>query len=145
VCGLLCCSLLAVLRGQQRPDAELILQSFIGADSAIKTASLRLLPDAEAFAATWREHRPGEPVPAVDFTRAGVVAMFAGASSVGTVRVREVLRGESSLVVRIERVMPQIPPGTNPHTAYGLFVVARDHGVVLLEDNEAWDRLGPAR
>ena len=56
-------------------------------DSGVEEARQIVVRTAEAWKALWREHAPGQPMPAVDFTKSMVVGVFLGSRNTAGYRV----------------------------------------------------------
>jgi hypothetical protein len=57
------------------------------ANSGIEESRQVLVRTAEAWKALWKEHAPGQPMPAVDFTKSMVVGVFLGSRNTSGYRV----------------------------------------------------------
>jgi hypothetical protein len=77
-------------------------------NSGIEDARQVVVRTAEAWKALWKEHAPGQPMPAVDFTRAMVVGVFLGSRNTAGYRVAitGVERDGSSAVVTYREERP---------------------------------------
>lgn len=117
--------------------ADPVRQQWHGSGSADGT-HLQVVPDAEALARLWRERRPGEAAPALDFDDVAVVAMSCGAA--GEVRLVEVLRGEHHVVLRLQPVRRAAAAG-----AYGVFALARGAVPAQIECDLDWQHAGAPR
>lgn len=122
-----------------------------GAHSEIDGEGFRLVTDREAWAALWEAHR-GECAerghqgwvtpPEIDFERCMVVAYFRGEAARNNGEVaRAVFRRGGELVVRFQSATFQTAsfgPDDEPDeagTPYGLWVVDRFDGPVIVEEN----------
>jgi len=56
-------------------------------NSGVEEARQVVVRTPEAWKALWKEHAPGQPMPAVDFTRSMVVGVFLGSRSTSGYRV----------------------------------------------------------
>ena len=78
------------------------------ANSGVEEARQVVVRTAEAWKALWNEHAPGQPMPAVDFTRSMVVGVFLGSRSTAGYRVTitGIERDGSSAVVSYREERP---------------------------------------
>lgn len=60
------------------PPSAPVLGGWRGNDSHVTEYSIERIPDQAAWTAAWARHAPGESAPAVDFSKAMVIAIFAG-------------------------------------------------------------------
>jgi hypothetical protein len=71
-----------------------------GSTSGIREPRQTVVYDVATWTALWRAHAgAGKPVPAVDFGREMVIAVFAGESAARTVAISRIAREASGLVV----------------------------------------------
>lgn len=71
-----------------------------GTTSGVRAPTQVVVRDAGTWAALWRSHAgPGAPVPAVDFSRDMIIAVFAGESPARTVAISRIAREQGGLVV----------------------------------------------
>lgn len=137
--------------GRERVEGAPPPVQWAGARSGISEPGFRLIADFEAWRDLWQAHR-GECAerahqgwvtpPEVDFERFMVVACFRGeAARNNGERAEAVFRRGDSLVVRFDSVTFQTASfGDEPApevagTPYGLWVVERFEGPVILEEN----------
>jgi hypothetical protein len=60
------------------PTIVPVLGGWAGNDSAVTELSVERVMDADAWAALWRRHAPGDQPPQVDFGKDVVIAIFTG-------------------------------------------------------------------
>jgi hypothetical protein len=79
-----------------------------GAMSALSEEREVAIPDREAWAALWRQHAPGRPLPEVDFSREIVVGVFLGtrASAGFEVEILGYREGRGGIVVQYRETVP---------------------------------------
>lgn len=97
---------------QKKPAAAFELA---GQQSGITQSKNVVIRDAAAWAALWREHTrgaPEAPVPAVDFKKMDVVAVFLGSKPTGgyTVNIEAIRRTRTSATIPVTANAPG--PGT---------------------------------
>jgi hypothetical protein len=79
-----------------------------GAASLIEEARTTVVSSQEQFAALWREHTRRQPLPAVDFSRETVIAVFLGTRNTAgySVDIVGVDRGTSAVTVSYRERTP---------------------------------------
>jgi hypothetical protein len=91
--------------------------------------------NAAEWAALWKQHRPGEPLPAFDFTRSMIAGVFLGSRPTGghTIEVTSVQREGPNLVVsyRESRPDPQMMVTQMLTSPFHLVRIDRPEGTVL--------------
>jgi hypothetical protein len=77
-------------------------------NSGVEEARQVVVRTPEAWKALWKEHAPGRPMPAVDFTKAMVVGVFLGSRNTAGYRVTitAIEREESNAVVTYREERP---------------------------------------
>jgi hypothetical protein len=84
-----------------------------GTHSGITRAGERVIRSADGWQKLWKEHtanmEPPAPLPAVDFTREMVIAVFMGEQRTGgyAIEVARVAPGPKALVVEVRRASPR--------------------------------------
>ena len=121
-----------------------VLRKWTGADSEIVEARCEVLSDKEAWSALWMEHTinpmddPIDPpkLPDVDFDKELVVAVFGGQgfNSKGYF-VEEILNARSGWVIRVDETTYQTVNGADNVSPYGIWVVPKDGGSIVVEEN----------
>ena len=116
--------------------------SWIGPDSGIEERGIVRISDEKEWAALWKRHRPnwhsarrhGPQHPEIDFTQCVVVAVFLGNQhNTDGVTVESVTRDGEALLVRFAESSYQTGPVSDEVTPYGIFVVPRTTGALVLE------------
>ena len=77
-------------------------------NSGIEESRQAVVRTAEAWKALWKEHAPGQPMPAVDFTRSMVVGVFLGSRNTAgySVAITGIERDGSAAVVTYRETRP---------------------------------------
>jgi hypothetical protein len=63
------------------PKIVSVLSGWQGNDSAVTAPSVERIMDDASWTALWRRHDPASPPPAIDFSKAMVIAIFTGSVS----------------------------------------------------------------
>lgn len=105
-----------------------------GQQSGIEERREVVVRDAEALAALWRVHAPGEPPPPVDFATSMIVGIFAGLRNTGghEIEVTGLVRDDDTLIVTYRARAPDRGAMTAQVLTfpYHLVRVARHEGPV---------------
>jgi hypothetical protein len=67
--------------GYSEPKLVPVLGGWAGDDSAVTEKTLQRITDETSWAMLWQRHHPAENAPAVDFSKAMVIAIFTGSVS----------------------------------------------------------------
>lgn len=151
ICSLAIFPLASVQDPQATPQPGPLV-TFVGADSKIATSRCERITNSDQWAALWLEHT-GQPkqgrtfdwfynreqVPEVDFEQCQVLAVFQGScwNSAG-VRVVEIQADAKGTLVRFDDKPYQTegPDGGGERaTPFGMFVLPRRPGPIVLEEN----------
>ena len=102
-------------------------------DSGIEESRQVVVRTAEAWKALWKEHAPGQPMPAVDFTKSMVVGVFLGSRNTAgySVAITGIERDGSNAAVTYR----EDRPGAGDILAQ---VITFPHHLVRVE-RVAWD------
>ncbi len=92
---------LGALSAQAQDGAPVQFETIAtGRQTRVREAAQRVIRDQAAWVALWKRHAGTDAVPAVDFAREMVIAIFAGESQVPrTLSVRSITRNASGLAV----------------------------------------------
>ena len=77
----------AVLLLSGAASAQADWRTIEGQRSGIRVRRLVTIRDSSEWVSVWKAHQPGAPVPAVDFTKEAVVAVFLGETAKAGVKV----------------------------------------------------------
>ena len=80
-----------------------------GDQSNIDEPKQLVVRDAAAWRALWQQHAPDRPLPAVDFSKESVVAMFMGSRNTAgyAVTIISTTEGGGALIVKYRETRPQ--------------------------------------
>ncbi len=109
------------------------LRSWEGEGSGVKTERIVLITNMAAFEALWKEHKPGEAAPEVDFEKEQVVAIFQNVpEGWGGVKITELLTNNQRAILHIRGTSYQTE-GSEPKMtmAYGIHVFPKGLKLVL--------------
>lgn len=115
-----------------------VLRKWEGADSAITEKRCEIVTAAEEWSELWAEHMAPELMqpPVLDFDKELVVAVFGGQgfNSKGF-HVQEILKARSGWVMRVDETTYQTANGADNVSPFGIWVVPKDGGSILVEEN----------
>ncbi len=124
-----------------------VKRKWAGADSKIKEKGTEIITDQTAWAWLWEHHKAGGrlggdlDIPAIDFERELVVAMFAGETwNSRGYYVYETLQGDTQWTIRVDEYTYQTMSmdgtgGGEKVTPYGIFVLPRVEQSIVVEEN----------
>jgi len=139
-------------RGDPPASSQPALVALAGAHSRIDAREIVRVTDPDAWTALWLRHRGADPsrysayyneaeVPAIDFGRCMVLAVFQGSSTNSAgVDLVEVEEDDAHIVARYDDRSYQTAGtdgsgGAQAVTAWGLFVLPRSNKPLVVEEN----------
>lgn len=113
------------------------IRNWEGAGSGLKQERNALISNKADFDALWKEHKPGEAAPEVDFEKEQVVAIFQNVpEGWGGVKITELLSNNARTVLHIRGTSYQTEGGEPKLTmTYGIHVFPKGQKLVLETPN----------